>query len=117
MFGISEEQLAEFGMTFGLGAFMLYMLFIIGELAWKSKAGKLGTFVLFFVWPSACSASSPSSSSRKCGVSEMSAEKNEFDNVSVVKKANVYFDGKCVSHTVRLPTARRRASASSCRPR
>ncbi len=49
MFGISEEQLTEFGMTFGLGAFMLYMLFIIGELAWKSKAGKLGTFVLFFV--------------------------------------------------------------------
>ena len=49
MFGIAEEQLAEFGMTFGLGAFMLYMLFIIGELAWKSKAGKLGTFVLFFV--------------------------------------------------------------------
>jgi hypothetical protein len=34
---------------FGLGAFMLYMLFIIGELAWSSKAGKLGTFVLFFV--------------------------------------------------------------------
>jgi hypothetical protein len=49
MFGISEEQLADFGMTFGLTAFMLYMLFIIGELAWKSKAGKLGTFVLFFV--------------------------------------------------------------------
>ena len=49
MLGISEEQLTEFGMTFGLGAFMLYMLFIIGELAWKSKAGKLGTFVLFFV--------------------------------------------------------------------
>ncbi|MBK7768152.1 MAG: DUF2788 domain-containing protein [Sulfuritalea sp.] len=49
MLGISEEQLAEFGMSFGLGAFMLYMLFIIGELAWKSKAGKLGTFVLFFV--------------------------------------------------------------------
>jgi hypothetical protein len=49
MFGISEEQLAEFGMTFGVGAFMLYMLFIIAELAWRSKAGKLGTFVLFFV--------------------------------------------------------------------
>lgn len=49
MFGISEEQLAEFGMTFGVAGFMLYMLFIIGELAWKSKAGKLGTFVLFFV--------------------------------------------------------------------
>jgi uncharacterized protein YaiE (UPF0345 family) len=24
----------------------------------------------------------------------------QFDNVSVVKKANVYFDGKCVSHSV-----------------
>ncbi|MHB1360171.1 MAG: DUF2788 domain-containing protein [Rhodocyclaceae bacterium] len=36
-------------MTFGLGAFMLYMLFIIGELAYRSKAGMLGTFALFFV--------------------------------------------------------------------
>jgi len=26
-----------------------------------------------------------------------------FDNVSVEKKANVYFDGKCVSHTVLFP--------------
>ena len=49
MFGFSEEQVTEFGMTFGLGAFMLYMLFIIGELAYSSKAGKTGTFVLFFV--------------------------------------------------------------------
>lgn len=24
----------------------------------------------------------------------------QFDNVAVVKKANLYFDGKCVSHTV-----------------
>ncbi|GBL44485.1 hypothetical protein SFMTTN_0282 [Sulfuriferula multivorans] len=24
----------------------------------------------------------------------------QFDNVSVVKQANIYFDGKCVSHTV-----------------
>lgn len=24
----------------------------------------------------------------------------QFDNVTVLKKANVYFDGKCVSHTV-----------------
>lgn len=28
---------------------------------------------------------------------------SQFDNVSVLKKANVYFDGKCVSHTVVLP--------------
>jgi uncharacterized protein YaiE (UPF0345 family) len=27
---------------------------------------------------------------------------SEFTNVSVVKKANVYFDGKCVSHTVQF---------------
>lgn len=36
-------------MTWGIGAFMLYMLFIIGNLARQSKAGRLGTFVLFFV--------------------------------------------------------------------
>jgi len=49
MFGFSEEQVSNFGMTFVLGGFMLYMLFIIGELAYSSKAGKTGTFVLFFV--------------------------------------------------------------------
>jgi uncharacterized protein YaiE (UPF0345 family) len=27
----------------------------------------------------------------------------KIDNVSVIKKANVYFDGKCVSHTVQFP--------------
>jgi hypothetical protein len=26
---------------------MAYMLFIIGHLAWESKAGKFGTFVIF----------------------------------------------------------------------
>ena len=49
LFGLTEEQIAEFGVTFGVGAFMLFMLFIIGEIAWKSKAGKTGTMVLFFV--------------------------------------------------------------------
>ena len=49
MFGLTEEQVSNFGMTFGIGAFMLYMLFIVGELAWKAKAGKAGTVVLFFV--------------------------------------------------------------------
>lgn len=28
---------------------------------------------------------------------------SQFDNVSVLKQANVYFDGKCVSHTVLFP--------------
>ena len=27
---------------------------------------------------------------------------SQFDNVSVVKRANVYFDGKCVSHSLLL---------------
>ena len=42
MFGYTEEQIA----AFGLGSFMLYMLFIIGHLAWESKAGRFGTFVI-----------------------------------------------------------------------
>ena len=32
----------------------------------------------------------------------------QFDNVSVVKKANVFFDGKCVSHTVLFPDGSRK---------
>ena len=32
----------------------------------------------------------------------------QFDQVSVVKKANVYFDGKCVSHTVLFPDGSRK---------
>ena len=46
MFGYSEEQISEFGLTFGVGAFMLYMVFIIIQLARESKAGRFGTFVL-----------------------------------------------------------------------
>ena len=33
----------------------------------------------------------------------------KFDNVSVVKKSNVYFDGKCVSHTVHFPGGERKS--------
>ena len=47
--GFTEAQIAEFGVTFGVGAFIAYMLFIIWNLAKQSKAGRLGTFVLFFV--------------------------------------------------------------------
>ena len=47
MFGYTEEQVAWFGLTFGLTAFMLYMVFIIFQLARESKAGRMGTFVLF----------------------------------------------------------------------
>ena len=33
---------------------------------------------------------------------------SQFDNVSVVKQANVYFDGKCVSHTVQFSDGTRK---------
>ena len=46
---LTEEQFAEFGLTFGVAGFILFMLFIIWDLARKSKAGRIGTFVLFFV--------------------------------------------------------------------
>jgi hypothetical protein len=47
MFGLTEEQIANFGLTVGVGAFMVYMAFIIFQLARESKAGRLGTFILF----------------------------------------------------------------------
>jgi hypothetical protein len=47
MWQITEEQFAWFGLTIGVSAFMLYMVFIVLHLAWESKAGKFGTFVIF----------------------------------------------------------------------
>ncbi|MCX7274494.1 MAG: DUF2788 domain-containing protein [Burkholderiales bacterium] len=49
MFGFTEEQVSGFGITVGLTLFIAYMLFIIYDLARQSKAGRMGTFVLFFV--------------------------------------------------------------------
>ena len=49
IFGYTEGQIAQFGLTFGVGAFILYMLFIVLNLARESKAGKFGTFILFLV--------------------------------------------------------------------
>jgi hypothetical protein len=49
MFGLTEEQISQIGMTWGLGLMIAFMLFIIWDLAKQSKAGRLGTFVLFFV--------------------------------------------------------------------
>jgi hypothetical protein len=48
-FGLTEAQVAQFGMTWGVGAFIAFMLFIIFKLARDSKAGRFGTFILFFV--------------------------------------------------------------------
>ena len=49
MFQLTEEQISRFGLTWGLGLLISLMLFIIWDLARKSRAGRLGTFVLFFV--------------------------------------------------------------------
>jgi hypothetical protein len=49
LFGYTEAQVAEFGATYGIASLILFMLFIIGNLAYRSKAGKTGTFALFFV--------------------------------------------------------------------
>lgn len=46
MFGYTEQQIAQFGLTWGVGLFMAYMVFIILQLARESKAGRFGTFVL-----------------------------------------------------------------------
>lgn len=47
IFGLTEAQITEYGMTYGVGGLMLLMIFIVGHLAWESKVGKFGTFVLF----------------------------------------------------------------------
>ncbi len=49
VFGLTEEQIANLGLTWGIGGFIALMLFIIWRLARESNAGRLGTFILFFV--------------------------------------------------------------------
>lgn len=47
--GLTEEQITEIGLTWGIGGFILLMVFIIISVARESQAGRFGTFVLFFV--------------------------------------------------------------------
>jgi hypothetical protein len=49
MFSITEEQISQIGLTWGMALLIGFMLFIIWDLARKSGAGRIGTFVLFFV--------------------------------------------------------------------
>jgi hypothetical protein len=49
VFGLTEEQITEIGLTWGIGGFILLMVFIIISVARESRAGRFGTFVLFFV--------------------------------------------------------------------
>ncbi len=49
VFGFTEAQISELGMTWGVGGFIALMLFIIWKVARESKAGRFGTFIMFFV--------------------------------------------------------------------
>lgn len=49
MFGLSEDQIEAVGLPLSMGVLIIYMCFIVWNLAKESKAGKVGTFVLFFV--------------------------------------------------------------------
>ena len=47
IFGLTVAEFESISLKVLLTALILYMLFIIGNLAWKSKAGKYGTVWLF----------------------------------------------------------------------
>ncbi len=49
MFGMTEAQFSEIAVTVGTTGLMVFMLFIVWELASKSQAGRTGTKVLFLV--------------------------------------------------------------------
>lgn len=42
-----ESFINDWGLTLGVGGLILFMIFIIWDLAKKSDAGKFGTFILF----------------------------------------------------------------------
>lgn len=47
IFGFTEAQISQFGMTYAVGGLMLLMMIIVAKLAWDSKAGKFGGAALF----------------------------------------------------------------------
>jgi formate hydrogenlyase subunit 3/multisubunit Na+/H+ antiporter MnhD subunit len=44
---MTEEQFTNWSLAIGIGGLVLFMGFIMWDLAKKSNAGKFGTFVLF----------------------------------------------------------------------
>ena len=42
-----DQWLTEYGVTIGIGALVLFMVFIIWDLAKRSNAGKFGTMILY----------------------------------------------------------------------
>lgn len=43
----AEREITALGLHVGIPALILFMLFIVGDLAYKAKAGRFGTLVLF----------------------------------------------------------------------
>jgi len=44
---MSDQWLTEYGVTLGVGALILFMIFIVWDLAKRSGAGKFGTMILY----------------------------------------------------------------------
>ena len=63
MFGYTEEQIANFGLSFGVGAFMLYMVFIISSWHVNQKPAASAPSCSSWRWASGSSATSPKASS------------------------------------------------------
>ena len=42
-----DQWLSDYGVTLGVGGLMLFMVFIVWDLARRSDAGRFWTFVLF----------------------------------------------------------------------
>jgi len=42
-----DHWLTEYGVTLGVGALILFMIFIVWDLAKRSEAGKFGTMILY----------------------------------------------------------------------
>jgi|TARA_R100000365_G_C2683388_1_gene27958 hypothetical protein len=45
--GMTIEQFESWSLVLGIGGLILFMLFIVWDLAKESKAGRFGTFILF----------------------------------------------------------------------
>ena len=42
-----DEWLTEYGVTLGVGALILFMIYIVSDLTKRSNAGKFGTMILY----------------------------------------------------------------------
>ncbi len=42
-----DKWLTDYGVTIGVGALILFMIFIVWDLAKRSNAGKFGTLILY----------------------------------------------------------------------